>query len=85
MYIYVYNLYCTLHEINFRQSSIKEVKPTENTAVATPAVNNTFNVDVVPPLQQSPGRKVGAPPRKSASVHAALGAKPPLLKTVRII
>lgn len=73
------------HHEPSKQSSIKEVKPTENTAVATPAVNNTFNVDVVPPLQQSPGRKVGAPPRKSASVHAALGAKPPLLKTVRII
>ena len=67
-----------------RQLSVKEVKPIESMPATTAAVNNTSNVDVVPPLQPSPAKKV-VPPRKSASVHAFSASKPPLVKTVNDI
>ena len=67
---------------NCRQLSVKEVKPIESTPATIAAVNNTSNVDVVPPLQPSPAKKAGIPPRKSASVHAFSTTKPPLVKTV---
>ena len=68
--------------VNCRQSSVKEVKPIESTPAAIAAVNNTSNVDVVPPLQPSPAKKAGIPSHKSASVHAFSTTKSPLVKTV---
>ena len=83
--VYIRSLFSILQLLRCRQSSLKEVKPTESIPATTAAVNNTSNVDVIPPLQPSPARKVGIPPHKSASVHAFSGAKPPVLKTVRTL